>query len=452
MAQNQWQVVSEKPAPQNNSASSNNNWEVASEAPAPVAPKPTFWERLGFPAGSGTDASNVQPPPISASERNKPVDYAHPVRGDEGGGGAGDLLMHGLAEGSKGAGNFYVDQGPHQVVEGFKDLSHGNFAVGGHKIYSGGMTTALPLMPEVIAANPLMAARAIVGGTAVGKVAGLGAEAFDANPDQKQFAEDIGNLAGGALASGAFPRVNGTIKSIAKPFVKTALETAKATPVLGGTIKGITAFKDVPSEINNIWAGKTGDPQLDLFNSTPKLGDSPINTSFNAPSPVVQARTDPFVPSQMQPMPTRVASPSSFSGSNTTSKPLKASTPKTAQTEVLRNMGIAAPSATVKPMTRVPTATITPRPDLSFAGSNSGESAALNQLSENFSPDRLGINDLRGIAQTRGIKVEPGDNHQTLIGKIHDSMTPDELDQFEQAAQERMQPDYSIPATIAPPQ
>ena len=290
--QNQWQVVSEKPAPQNNSASTTGNWEVASEAPAPVAPKPTFWERLGFPAGSGTDSSNVQPPPISPAERNRPVDYAHPVRGDEGGGGAGDLLMHGLAQGSKSAGDFYVDQGPHQVVEGIKDVSHGNFAVGGHKIYSGGMITAAPLAPELIAANPMMAARAIVGGYATGKVAGVGSKILGANPDQQQFSEDIGNLAGGMLASGAFLKVGGTAKAIARPFVNTALETVKDIPVVRGAIKGITTFKDVPSEIRNVWTGKTGDPQLDLFNSTPKLGTSPINTSFNAPSPVVQGRTD----------------------------------------------------------------------------------------------------------------------------------------------------------------
>jgi hypothetical protein len=188
-----------------------------------------------------------------------------------------------------------------------------------------------------------------------------------------------------------------------------------------------------------------------------KAGDAlapkvPPASIFDAPTSFPDHGSQPL----QTPMPTDVASPSSFSPSNTTStpvpKPLKATSPKTAQTEVLRNMGIAAPSATVKPMTKIPTGVMTPRPDLSFAGSNSGESAAMNQLSENFSPDRLGINDLRGIAQSRGIKVEPGDNHQVIIGKIHDSLSPDELDRFEQAATERMQPNYSIPSTIAPPQ
>jgi hypothetical protein len=73
-------------------------------------------------------------------------------------------------------------------------------------------------------------------------------------------------------------------------------------------------------------------------------------------------------------------------------------------------------------------------------------------LSENYSPGRLGINDLRGIAQARGIKVAPADNHAVIIGKIHDSLTPEDLDRFDQAREQRMQPDYSIPATIAPPQ
>jgi hypothetical protein len=450
--------------------------------PQPSAPKPTFWERLGFPAGTGSATSNVQPPPISASERNNPVDYAHPVRGDEAGDGPGDLLMHGLAQGSKDAGNYYVDQGPHQVVEGIKDVSHGNYAVGGHKIISGGMTTALPLAPEAMVANPWMAARAIAGGYAGGKIAGLGAEAFGANPDQKQFAEDLGNLAGGAAGSALNGKISGTIlqktgQAVVKaaPYVgKGAGEAARfggvgeflhsgnplalAGPVVAPFVKqAATAIVKGGGDLlvkGGDFLGGRASTGFPLFDNAPKLGTSPINTSFNAPSPIVQVRTDPFVPSQMQPIPTDVSSPSSFSGSNVTSnpKPLKATTPKAAQTEVLRNMGIAAPSATIKPLTKVPTATITPRPDLSFAGSNSGESAALNQLSENFSPDRLGINDLRGIAQARGIKVGPGDNHAVLIGRIHDSLTPDELDRFEQAARERMQPDYSIPSAIAPPQ
>jgi hypothetical protein len=132
--------------------------------------------------------------------------------------------------------------------------------------------------------------------------------------------------------------------------------------------------------------------------------------------------------------------------------PRTPSSPKAAQTGILKSMGIASPAATVKPMTKIPTAEITPRSDLRFAGANSGDSAAMNQLTENYSPDKLGINDLRGIAQARGIKVSPSDSHSTLIGKIHDSLTPEELDKFEQARIERMQPDYSIPSTITPPQ
>jgi hypothetical protein len=339
--------------------------------------------------------------------------------------------------------------GPLNMAHGAA-ISPDHPARGAHEIFSGlGQTAALPLA----VANPGMMAYAAPGMVAQQGVSS-GLKAVGVDPDYANLAGDAAAIVTGIGANS--PKVMGTVKALARPFAKTAWEAAKDTPILGGAIKGVATFKDVPSEIRSVWTGKTGDPQLDLFNSTPKLGNSPINTSFNAPSPIVQGRTDPFVPSQ-SPMPIEVASPkSSFSSSNTTStpvaSPLKATTPKSAQTEVLRNMGIAAPSATVKPMTRVPTAAITPRPDLSFAGSNSGESAAMNQLSENFSPDRLGINDLRGIAQARGIKVAPADNHSVIIGKIHESLTPEELDRFDQAREERMQPDYSIPATIAPPQ
>jgi hypothetical protein len=125
---------------------------------------------------------------------------------------------------------------------------------------------------------------------------------------------------------------------------------------------------------------------------------------------------------------------------------LDANSPKAAQTQVLRKLGVASPAATVKPMTRVPSADITPRPDLTFRGSRTGEDAAMNQLTENYSPDRLGINDLRGIAMQRGIRVAPGDTHADLIGRIHDSLTPEEIDRFDQARTERMQPDYSLPS------
>ena len=173
----------------------------------------------------------------------------------------------------------------------------------------------------------------------------------------------------------------------------------------------------------------------------PEAAPAPYRMSGNQIQDAVTVTPRPvFVPKGLLPAaPVEDATP-------TVAPPSTPASPKAAQTQILRKMGVASPAATIKPMTRVPQAEIMPRPDLSFAGSRSGDSAALNQLSENFSPDRLGINDLRGIALARGLKFSPADNHATLIGKIHDSLTPEELDRFEQAAIERMQPNYSLPS------
>ncbi|HEY3769444.1 MAG TPA: hypothetical protein VGN44_12290 [Candidatus Angelobacter sp.] len=300
---------------------------------------------------------------------------------------------------------------------------------GAHEILSGvGQTVALPA--AVI--NPATMAYAAPGIVAQ-KGVSSGLKALGADDDYANLGGDVAGIAAGVGVNS--PKIIGTAGAIAKPFVKMATEGIKDTPVIGGLIRGAKTFKDVPGDIGKVWTGKTGDPQLDLFNSTPKLGDSPIFATADKPS--LQSGSV-----RSTPMP---------DDTTATIAPKTASSPKAAQTSIMKSMGIASPSATLKPMGKIPSAEITPRSDLSFAGSRSGESAAMNQLTENYSPDKLSINDMRGIAQARGIKVSPSDSHTTLINKIHDSLTPEELDKFDQAASERMQPDYSLPSRILPP-
>lgn len=122
-------------------------------------------------------------------------------------------------------------------------------------------------------------------------------------------------------------------------------------------------------------------------------------------------------------------------------QPLKAKTTTGRQAEVLKKSGIAAPKATMQAPDQIPSGDLLPDPKATFKGANSGEAALRQQLTDLKGPSQ--INKLRAIAVQRGIKVGPKDTNEVLIGKIADSATPEEIDAFEQARIERMQPDYS---------
>jgi hypothetical protein len=333
------------------------------------------------------------------------------------------------------------------VVLGPLNAAHGAAIIpshparGTHEVLSGiGQTVALP----AAVVNPGTMAYAAPGIIAQQGVS-TGLKSMGVDDDYSNLAGDAAAIVTGVGANS--PKVVESVKALAKPPLKMALEAAKDIPVIRGAIKGANAFKDVAPALRDIWAKPAAeDPYSDVQIVEPSPAPYRMSGRQIQDAVTVTPRA-PFVPKGLlNAAPDDVPAQPVTSPEMPAPKPLKATTPKTAQTEVLKNLGIAAPAATIKPMTKVPTAAIVPRDDLSFAGSRSGDSAAMNQLTENFSPDRLGINDLRGIAQARGIKVAPTDNHQILINKIHDSMTDYELDRFEQAAKERMQPDYSLPS------
>lgn len=91
----------------------------------------------------------------------------------------------------------YMDTGPGDIGRGVKDVVQGNIAKGGHEILSGAGTTLAPAMGFVPGGTLL---RTAAGGYIGGKAAGAVAQAAGANPDQQQFTEDLGNLAGGSAA------------------------------------------------------------------------------------------------------------------------------------------------------------------------------------------------------------------------------------------------------------
>jgi hypothetical protein len=96
----------------------------------------------------------------------------------------------------------WVDAGPHAVVEGLRDIWHGNYAKGAHGVITGAATTAAPMVaPEVlpaIAAAP--GAAAADGGAGYAGSAGASrlASAVGATPDQAALAGDVAGLGAGA--------------------------------------------------------------------------------------------------------------------------------------------------------------------------------------------------------------------------------------------------------------
>jgi hypothetical protein len=167
------------------------DWFASNAPKTASAPKPSFWESMGI-----VPSSDAIPPPLKPGEQAGPSFEGSP----------GELLSHASGQFAKEAGKFYATQGPGQLVEGAGEMAQGNISKGGHKAISGAMVTALPLMPEAIAANPLMAARAVAGGYVGGKAAEAGTAMAGGNEDQQKFAGDLGNLAGGFAAASGLPR------------------------------------------------------------------------------------------------------------------------------------------------------------------------------------------------------------------------------------------------------
>jgi hypothetical protein len=100
----------------------------------------------------------------------------------------------------------WTEEGPGGIIKGARDIGRGDIARGGHEVISGAGITALPTLPFVAAAAPLATARTIAGSAIGGHLAGKGAEALGANPDQSAVAGDVGSLVGGGI--GLRPRAS----------------------------------------------------------------------------------------------------------------------------------------------------------------------------------------------------------------------------------------------------
>lgn len=219
------------------------------------------------------------------------------------------------------------------------------------------------------------------------------------DPSQK-VGETAGNL---LMMRQAWKMGKGQLKSAPNPAVAEALSKANAIP---------------PEELTPAPYRLRGDQITDARTATPKRVLGPERQLGMGDAPV-----EPSMP------------------------PLKASTPEAAQAEILKRLGVAGPRATSKPLTQMPPVTLKPSPDLLFSTAKDGADAATQQLM------RYSINELRGIAMQRGIKIKPGDTNSALVQKISDNLTDGEIDAFDQARIERMQPRYGLgPQKLGPQQ
>src|ERR1700675_4799565 len=95
----------------------------------------------------------------------------------------------------------WVEKGPISIAKGESDIVKGDISKGGHEVLSGIGTTMEPALPFVAAAAPLVTLRGMVGSEAGGYLAGKGATALGATPDQSDLASDIGSIAGAGLGT-----------------------------------------------------------------------------------------------------------------------------------------------------------------------------------------------------------------------------------------------------------
>lgn len=398
----------------------------------------------------------------------------------------GKVEMPGSFEGHPENVGEYVPATAGRAAEGAVDMSRGNYAMGLHKEVQAVGNAVAPMAPFFVAAAPVAAGRAAVGGY-LGSKAGTGiAHAAGATDDQAALAGDVGGAVGG-YAGVKLPAAGRPVTSLIK---NTA---GKIDPdVLGIVSPRAAHVVRLANRVGNA-VSKVSAPGVDIPGGVPPTGPYPAPQSapysvsganLTEPATVTPRQVlppsrrlnavnpDPYTPAPAEPAPApyrmgrgdvpqaQTVTPRQAIGPERqlgtgeiapeppqalTPAPLKAQTPAAAQAEILKRMGVAAPRATLKPMEIVPGAELKPSPEQSFHGIKTGDSAIRSQLAKDSG--RSGINNLRAIAQQRGIKVSPGDTNQTLHGKILETVTPAEREAFEQTAVERMQPDYSVRST-----
>lgn len=280
-----------------------------------------------------------------------------------------------------------------------------------------GQTAALPLA----ATNPAFLPEALPYGIAqqgVQKIAGdLGAD--------KDVAELMGNL--------AIPTANITMRG-AKGLAK----IIEKNPDLA---THITAFAGGGSALYDLIHGKPLDAaKAAMISYAVRRGITELSTA-DVPNPA-RPITD-YIRSLASS--TKEQAPDDTGVLPTPTAQMKAKTPEAAQAEILKKIGVAGPKATSKPVSQVPPVTLKPSPDLAFATAKSGEDAATQQLM------RYSINELRGIAMQRGLKIKASETQAQLVNKIGDNLTDAEVEAFDQARVERMQPRYGLgPEKLGP--
>lgn len=372
-----------------------------------AAAKPSFFQRIGLVPDPNNNGAGVG---------DKEME-----------GGVGDAVISGAGDVAKRLGAAYIKRGPGEIAGGIGDMTGGEIAKGGHRVMTGAGIMLAPLAPEAIAAAPGAAALAAAGGIVAGKTAkGISAVA-GATPDQQAFIEDLANFAGGYAGAKAGGIAKSVVNAI-KPNNPGELVDV-ATRGVTGMIPGVNKFsrfrsptvEEVLGALKKAYAGDAPIPkELEPYVSSPyaKSGDQLTDATTVMPRKVLGPDR------QLNAAPEPAAATPAPANPPATSKVLK----DAGVTQAMKDAGVAAPGASIRPVRPGVTGDLAPRSDITFPPGLSGEDAANMQLT------RYNINELRFMAQKRGLPVSPKDTHIDLIGKLSDSLTPNEVQGFATAA------------------
>ncbi len=202
--------------------------------PAPAAPTSAPGWTLVKPAATAPPAGATQgmlPPSTAAGDPTPPRSRGQAAVDD----------LKTRTDNAKQLFNTWVQEGPHRVVEGIRDLMSGEYARGTHKVITGGGLTALPMVApgaaRAIIAAPAAAALTVGGSVAAQQAAPPIARALGATPDQADVVGDVAGIgAGTAIAKVSVPALarwstTRQAKSLGKAYEQATRDTMAALGV-----------------------------------------------------------------------------------------------------------------------------------------------------------------------------------------------------------------------------
>jgi len=175
-----------------------------------------------------------------------------------------------------------------EIGGGVKDILSGNVAKGLHRIMTGGGSMLAPAAPFAVAAAPVTAVASVAGGAAGGSLAGKGATALGATPDQAALASDVGNLAGGVGGGAATRAAGAAVRPAAQAVSKAASAIGESLdPDLVGLVSPRLAHAlRMASKVGKVFGAASAEDVLDAtVENKPYAGEKTPPPTAPAPKP-----------------------------------------------------------------------------------------------------------------------------------------------------------------------